>query len=149
MKRYAALDVGDATIGVAVRDALAITGQGVETLRRKSDADDFKRLGEIFTEYEINDIIVGLPKNMNGSEGERCRIVREYAAKLSEHFPAASIIFQDERLSTVAAERTLKSADMRRKKRKRVVDKMAAVIILQAYLDRLNFMNNDFRGEEQ
>ena len=139
MKRCAALDVGDKTVGVAVSDTLGITAQGVETIRRHTDEDDFKRLGEIFAECDVQTVVVGLPKNMDGSEGKRCLIVREFADRLREVFPELAIVFQDERLSTVAAERTLKDAAMRRKKRKKVVDKMAAVIILQSYLDRQSF----------
>ncbi len=135
------MDVGDKTIGVAVSDALNITAQGVETIRRTNEAADFARLNEIMVQYEARVIVVGLPKNMDGSEGERCRIVREFAAAMMEHIGegTAKVVFQDERLSTVAAERTLKEAMQRRKKRKKVVDKMAAVIILQAYLDKNSF----------
>ena len=141
--RYAALDVGDKTVGVAVSDALGLTAQGITTVLRQDDAADFKKLKDMFAEYGINGVVVGLPKNMDGSEGERCRIVREFTAALSAYMPQMTFCFQDERLSTVAAERTLKEAAVRRKKRKKVVDKMAAVIILQAYLDKLNFKKNN------
>ena len=139
-ERAAGLDVGDKTIGVAVSDALNITAQGIETIRRTDDTADFAHLTEIFTQYNVTSVVVGLPKNMDGSEGERCRIVREFAATMTERITKPfKLLFQDERLSTVAAERTLKEAGQRRKKRKKVVDKMAAVIILQAYLDRHSF----------
>ena len=135
-KRAVGLDVGDKTIGVAVSDALNITAQGVTTIKRFGDIEeDFSALEEICSQYDAGTIVLGLPKNMNGTEGERCRIVREFAASLGER-GFDDIVFQDERLSTVAAERTLKEAHTRRKKRKKVIDKMAAVIILQAYLDK-------------
>ena len=137
MKRYAALDVGDKTVGIAVSDELNLTAQGVTTVLRRDEATDFADIAKILDEYAIRDIVIGLPKNMNGTEGERCAVVREFAEKLLTEIPSAKVFFQDERLSTVAAERTLKEAGQRRKKRKKVVDKMAAVIILQAYLDRL------------
>ncbi len=135
--RYLALDIGDKTIGTAVSDLLNLTAQGVTTIIRKSNKEDLKKLGEIISEYEVETLVVGLPKNMNGTEGERCEIVRSFAEKISEKFPEQKIIFQDERLSTVAAERTLLEADLSRRKRKKVIDKMAAVYILQGFLDTL------------
>lgn len=140
--RYLGLDVGDATIGVSVSDLLGITAQGVETIRRKNSKDDFVRLKEIADTYETNAFVVGLPKNMDGTEGERAKIVREFADELSKTFPNAKISFWDERLTTVAAHKTLIEADMSRKKRKKVVDKMAAVFILQGYLDRIYAASN-------
>lgn len=133
--RVLALDVGDATIGVAASDELFMTAQGIETIRRKSLAEDISRLRDLIFEFEAGEIVVGLPKNMNGTEGERCVFVRDFAEVLKENFPKAKIIFQDERLSTVAAEKSLIFADVSRKKRKKVIDKMAAVYILQGYLD--------------
>ncbi len=133
--RKIGLDVGDRTIGVSASDALQLTAQGVETVRRTSLERDLARLAELFTEYEAEIIVVGLPKNMDGTEGERCRIVREFSACLQERFPDKKIVFWDERLSTVAASRSLIEADVSRAKRKKVIDKMAAVFILQGYLD--------------
>lgn len=138
MKRYLGLDVGDATIGVAVSDLLGITAQGIETIRRKDLKFDFTRLKEIADTYETNAFVIGLPKNMNGEEGERAETVRKFADELLEFFPDAKISFWDERLTTVAAHKTLIKADMSRKKRKKVVDKMAAIFILQGFLDRLS-----------
>ena len=135
--RYAALDIGDKTIGVAASDLLNLTAQGITTIIRKSDKEDLKKLGEIISEYEIDALVIGLPKNMNGTEGERCEIVRALAERISKKFPTREIIFQDERLSTVAAERSLLEADLSRRKRKKVIDKMAAVYILQGFLDGL------------
>lgn len=133
--RALALDVGDKTIGVAVSDLLGITAQGVETIRRTSNKDDLKRLGELVTQYESTTFIIGLPKNMDGTEGTRCEMVKKFAAKLSVAFPDVKQIFWDERLSTVAATRNLIAADVSRRKRKQVIDKMAAVYILQGWLD--------------
>lgn len=136
-KRVLALDVGDRTIGIAVSDALGITAQGVETIRRKSWDKDFARLEALMGLYETNTFVIGLPKNMNGTQGERCDIVRDFAARLQRKFHGSTVVFWDERLSTVAAERSLLEADISRAKRRKVIDKMAAVFILQGYLDNL------------
>ena len=133
--RALALDVGDKTIGVAASDLLGITAQGVETIRRTSIKDDLKRLGELVTQYEATTLVIGLPKNMDGTEGTRCELVKKFAAKLSAAFPEVKQIFWDERLSTVAATRNLISADVSPMERKQVIDKMAAVYILQGWLD--------------
>ncbi len=138
MKRYLALDVGDATVGVAVSDPLGITAQGVETIRRRSPEADLKRLRELMDLYETKSLVIGLPRNMNGSQGERCDVVRAFAEEVEKAVPDAVIDFWDERLSTVAASRSLLEADLSRRKRKKVIDKMAAVFILQGYLDRLS-----------
>lgn len=135
--RILALDVGDKTIGVAVSDALFFTAQGVEVIRRTSLTKDFDRLKDIVASYEINTIIVGLPKNMNGTIGPRGEITKQFALQLTEVFPQINIKLWDERLSTVAAEKALISADVSRAKRRKVIDKMAAVFILQGYLDSL------------
>lgn len=137
--RYLALDIGDKTIGVAVSDLLGLTAQGIKTIRRTSNKKDLQELGEILAEYEAEILVIGLPKNMNGTEGERCEIVRNFANKIAEKFPTVKQIFWDERLSTVAAEKFLiNAADVSRAKRKKIIDKMAAVYILQGYLDSLN-----------
>ena len=133
--RALALDVGDKTIGVAVSDLLGITAQGVETIRRTSNKNDLNRLGELVTQYGAEIFVIGLPKNMDGSEGTRCELVKKFAAKLNASFPNVKQIFLDERLSTVAATRSLIEADLSRKKRKKVIDKMAAVYILQGWLE--------------
>ena len=137
MKRVLALDVGDRTIGIAVSDALGLTAQGVETIRRKSWDKDMLRLKELKELYETDTFIIGLPKNMNGTQGERCDIVRDFAEKLQKKLKGSRVVFWDERLSTVAAERSLIAADVSRAKRRKVIDKMAAVFILQGYLDNL------------
>ena len=142
MKRCLALDVGDKTIGLAVSDLLGMTAQGLETMRRKSIKEDIKYLGEVMGNYEVDTVVVGLPKNMNGTEGERCELVRSFAAKISKAYPDLDVKFWDERLTTVAAEKLLIEADVSRRKRKKVIDKMAAVNILQGFLDSLKM-----RGE--
>lgn len=135
--RCLALDVGDATIGVAVSDALGWTAQGVETIRRRSLHDDLARLSKLVSEYEARRLVIGLPRNMDGSQGKRCEIVRQFADEVAKILPTIEIAFWDERLSTVAATDVLKAAGMTWRKRRKVVDKMAAVLILQGYLDSL------------
>ena len=137
MKRYMSLDIGDRTIGIAVSDLLGLTAQGVETIRRRKEEDDLKRLGELMEQYETRSLVSGLPKNMDGTEGDRCSIVKEFMDKVKETYPDVEVVFWDERLSTVAAARSLIEADVSRRKRKKVIDKMAAVFILQGYLDSL------------
>ena len=136
-QRILGLDVGDRTVGVAVSDLLGMTAQGVETIRREELSADLSRLDELMREYDAVKLVVGLPRNMNGTEGERCEFVRAFAGEIQKVRPDAEIVFWDERLSTVAASRSLIAADVSRKKRKKVIDKMAAVFILQGYLDSL------------
>lgn len=136
-QRILGLDVGDRTVGVAASDLLLMTAQGVETIRRETLEKDLARLGELMREYDAIRLVVGLPRNMNGTEGDRCEIVRAFAEEIKKALPEADIIFWDERLSTVAAAKSLIQADVSRKKRKKVIDKMAAVFILQGYLDSL------------
>ena len=133
--RALALDIGDKTIGIAASDLLGITAQGVETIRRTSDKNDLKRLDELVKDFEATTFIIGLPKNMDGTEGTRCELVKKFAEKICAAFPEVNQIFWDERLSTVAATKNLIAADVSRKKRKKVIDKMAAVYILQGWLD--------------
>jgi putative holliday junction resolvase len=128
------LDVGTKTIGVAVSDALGWTAQGITTIRRSTQEEDFIKLDEIIKEHEVSSIVVGLPKNMNGTIGPSGEFCRVFAEDIKEH-TGLPIIMWDERLSTMAAEKMLVGADVSRKKRKKVIDKMAAVMILQGYLD--------------
>ena len=132
------LDVGSRTIGIACSDALLMTAQGIETIRRTSLEKDFNRLQELIAEYEVHEFVVGMPKNMNGTKGERAEKTEEFVEKMKEVIDLP-VSYWDERLSTVMAERQLIAADVSRKKRKSVIDKMAAVVILQGYLDRLQF----------
>lgn len=128
------MDYGDKTIGVAVSDELGWTAQGLETIRRKSPEQDFERLKEIVAEYRVTEVVVGLPKNMNNTIGPRGEICIEFANQLKEILEMP-VHLRDERLTTVSATRTLLEADVSRKKRKQVIDKMAAAIILQGFLD--------------
>ena len=132
------LDVGSRTIGIACSDALLMTAQGIETIRRTSLEKDFNRLQELIAEYEVHELVVGMPKNMNGTKGERAEKTEEFVEKMKEVIDLP-VTYWDERLSTVMAERQLIAADVSRKKRKSVIDKMAAVVILQGYLDLLQF----------
>ena len=135
MKRYLGLDIGDRTIGIAASDLLGLTAQGVETIRRKDMESDIKRLGELMEQYETKSLVSGYPRNMNGTEGERCEFVKGFMAEVQKTYPDTEVFFWDERLSTVAATRSLLEADVSRKNRRKVIDKMAAVFILQGFLD--------------
>lgn len=132
--RILGLDVGSKTIGVAVSDELSLIARGVTTLKRKGLRQDIKQLLTVIEEHGVEKIIVGLPKNMNGSLGPSAKMVLSLIDELKK-FVELPIITWDERLSTVAAQRVLLEADMSRKKRKQVIDKVAALLILQGYLD--------------
>lgn len=129
------LDVGDKTIGVAISDLLQITAQGITTIKRESKEKDLNRLEAIIKEYNIKKVVVGLPKNMNNTVGPQGEKVIKFAERLKNKLKV-EIIYEDERLTTSAAERLLIEGDMRRDKRKTVIDKVAATFILQTYLDR-------------
>ncbi|QQK75689.1 Holliday junction resolvase RuvX [Salicibibacter cibarius] len=128
------LDVGDKRIGVAVSDALGLTAQGLETIAVEGYEATVAKIVQIASDHDVEKIVVGLPKNMNGTLGPRAEKSQQFAASLEKNV-AFPVQFWDERLTTKAAERTLISADVSRKKRKKVVDKLAAVLILQGYLD--------------
>lgn len=132
--RILGLDLGDKTIGVAISDELGWTAQGLEVIRRRKLEDDLLRLVEIIDTYKVDEIVVGLPKNMNGTIGPRAELTIEFTESLKTKVNVP-IKLWDERLTTVSAERTLIEADVSRKKRKQVIDKMAAMFILQGYLD--------------
>ena len=135
--RILGLDVGSRTVGVAVSDPMGWTAQGVEIIRINEDEKEFglERLGEIVKDKQAKGIVLGLPKNMNNSEGPRAEASRLYAKMVQDKFNLP-IDFQDERLTTVQAERMLiEEANISRKKRKQVIDKIAAEFILQNYLD--------------
>ena len=133
--RAMSLDVGTKTIGIATSDLMWMIANGVETIRRTSVERDFTRISELIKEHDVSTLVVGYPKNMNGSIGERAQICEAFAEELRNRFPACKVVLWDERLSTVAAEKVLVDADMRRNKRKKIIDMMAAVVILQNYLD--------------
>ncbi len=135
--RLMGLDLGDATIGVAVSDPLGITAQGICTLRRRNHRADLAELKRLAAEYEAEAFVLGLPLNMDGSRGSAVDKVESFADHLRREF-ALPVYFQDERLTTVAAHKTLLENDTSRKKRRQVVDKLAAVLILQTYLDNPN-----------
>lgn len=134
--RTMGLDLGSKTLGVAVSDAMGWTAQGLETIKINEATKDFgiKRLGEIIQEHEVSKIVLGFPKNMNGTVGPRGQASQDFADYLEKKFKLPVILW-DERLTTMAAERVLLEADVSRSKRKKVIDKMAAVMILQGYLD--------------
>lgn len=136
--RIMGLDVGDATIGVAVSDALGLIANGLPTIRRKNIKYDLDSLKCIICEKNIKRIVVGLPKNMNNTIGPRGEKTIAFSDVLKEAFPEVEVVMWDERLTTCAAERTLLEADVSRKNRKNVIDQLAAVLILQGYLDLMN-----------
>ncbi len=136
MKRILGLDLGDKTIGVAVSDLLQLTAQGITTIRRESNKYDFQALKDIIDEYQVNQIVIGLPKNMNGSLGPQGEKVIKFGEKIKNKFNI-DIIYIDERLTTVSAERVLIEADVSRQKRKGLIDKVAATYILQSHLDSI------------
>ncbi|MBM7613954.1 Holliday junction resolvase RuvX [Alkaliphilus hydrothermalis] len=138
MARVMGLDVGDKTIGVAASDLMGWTAQGIETIQRIGIKKDLRRLEELVEEYEVHKFVVGLPKNMNGTVGPQGEKTLEFVERLKKRFPKVEVVMWDERLTTVAAERALIQADVSRKKRKEVIDKMAAVYILQGYLDSIS-----------
>ncbi len=133
--RILGLDVGDKTIGVAISDPLGLTAQGVCTIKRKNMDADLQEVDRYAKEYMCTVIVVGLPKNMNGTIGPRGEKVLSFAQKV-ETKTGIKIETWDERLTTVAAHRVMLEADLSRNKRKKIVDKLAAMYILQGYLDR-------------
>ena len=149
MKRSMGLDIGTRTIGVATSDLLGMIAGGVETIRRTTEEHDFERIGELIKEHEVDTVVLGYPKNMNGTIGERAHVSEAFAEELKKRFEGIKVVLEelkkrfegikvvlwDERLSTVAAENVLIDADMKRKKRRKIIDMMAAVVILQNYLD--------------
>lgn len=137
--RIMGLDVGSKTVGVAISDALGWTAQGIETVKIDEANDEFgiERIAELVKEYTVTEFVVGFPKNMNNTVGPRGEASENYKKLLEETF-SLPVKLWDERLTTMAAERMLIEADVSRKKRKQVIDKMAAVLILQGYLDSKN-----------
>lgn len=135
--RIMGLDFGSKTVGVAISDPLFITAQGIEIIRRKEENKlrrTLARIEELIMEYEVGEIVLGLPLYMDASEGGRALLTREFADKLSRR-TGLPVHFRDERLTTVAADRAMDEAGIRRDERKEHVDRLAAVFILQGYLD--------------
>lgn len=138
--RIMGLDYGDKTVGVAVSDGLLLTAQPVETVKRERAnklRQTYARIEALIQQYDIEKVVVGLPKNMNNEEGIRCAQTREFAETL-ERRTGLEIIFWDERLTTVAANAVLEEGGVNRQKRKAYIDKIAASMILQGYLDSLS-----------
>ncbi len=138
--RKMGLDVGDKTVGIAVSDELGYTAQGIMTLERVGIRKDTGKIIDMVKEYGCDTVVIGLPKNLNGSDSIQTEKVREFRTMLENKMRSTGmkdikIVWQDERLTTVMAERVLIAADVSRFKRKKVIDKQAAVIILQSYLD--------------
>ncbi|HFZ9810657.1 TPA: Holliday junction resolvase RuvX [Streptococcus agalactiae] len=137
--RIMGLDVGSKTVGVAISDPLGFTAQGLEIIKIDEESGNFgfDRLAELVKEYKVDKFVVGLPKNMNNTSGPRVEASQAYSDKITELFNLP-VEYQDERLTTVQAERMLvEQADISRGKRKKVIDKLAAQLILQNYLDRM------------
>ena len=138
--RILGLDFGDKTIGVALSDPFGWTAQGLEVIRRENPQaikKSLQRLEQLGVEYQVEKIVLGYPKNLDNSEGERCQKTTEFAERLKKRFPKAQVILWDERMSTIAAERSMRAAGLDAAKRKSVIDRQAAVHILQGYLDSL------------
>lgn len=145
MKRILGLDVGSKTVGVAVSDPFGWTAQGLEIIRINEAKEKFgiDRLGEIIDEYEVDRVVIGLPKNMDGTIGERAEASLAYGDLVIETFNLP-VEYEDERLTTAQANRMMiEEGDVSRRKRKKVIDKIAAMMILQNYLDRKDMMKGD------
>lgn len=150
MKKIA-LDVGDKTIGVALSDDLMFTAQGLMTIERVGIRKDTGKVMDLIREYNCDTVVVGLPKNLNGTDSIQTEKVYEFKRMLENKMKSSgmsdiAIVYQDERFTTLIAEKVLIEADVSRKKRKDVIDKQAAVLILQGYLDR---QRNIKKQEEQ
>ncbi|WP_425044167.1 Holliday junction resolvase RuvX [Primorskyibacter sp. S87] len=141
MAALVGLDLGEKTIGIAVSDRIGAVASPLETIRRKKFGVDAEKLLAIISEREIGGILLGLPRNMDGSEGPRCQSTRAFARNLSR-LTELPIGFWDERLSTVAAEKALLEADTTRKRRAEVIDHVAASYILQGALDRMQHLKS-------
>ncbi|MGC4122491.1 MAG: Holliday junction resolvase RuvX [Myxococcales bacterium] len=142
MRRALGLDVGDKTVGLALSDALGITAQGLPTVRRMGFQADLEAVAGVCSEHAVEVLVVGLPLNMDGSEGPRAEKSRKFGDALAAK-AGIPIEYQDERLTTVQAERVLLEADVSRQKRKKVIDKLAAQVILQSWMDAQSFRPPD------
>lgn len=149
--RIMGLDFGSKTVGVAVSDALLVTAQGIETIQRKSQGklrQTLARIETLIEEYQVDRIVLGFPRNMNHTEGERCQRTLEFK-EMIERRSGLEVILWDERLTTVAADRVLMESGVRRENRKSYVDQIAAVFILQGYLDSLAFEKEQSVNRQQ
>ena len=135
--RVLGIDYGDARVGLAISDPLGITAQGLETIHHKeNDKIVLKRLEEIITEYNVEKIVIGMPYNMNGTSSDRVEITKEFIHKLNCKFPKIEIIEIDERLTTVAAHKTMNFLDVNKNKKRGIVDTISAVYILEMYMNK-------------
>ena len=142
LMRIMGLDIGSRTIGVAVSDELGITAQGLKTIRRKSFQEDIEELTGIIRQFDVKKVVVGLPKNMDGTIGKQAEMIFRWIRSFQEMM-AFPVVTWDERLSTVGASKILLEADLSRQKRKGVIDKLAAVLILQGYLDHMRIRKDE------
>ncbi len=133
--RVMGLDIGSKTIGIAVSDPLGLTAQGLTTIYRRNLDTDLAVLKKLTEQYSVKQLVVGLPRNMNGSYGPQAALVRNFAGKIKQKLNLP-LCYYDERLTSVAADKVLLEADLSRKSRRKVIDQVAATIILQGFLDR-------------
>jgi len=140
--RIMSMDIGSRTIGIAISDELGITAQGLKTIKRRSMEEDLKEISIIIAQFKIDRIVVGLPKNMDGTIGKQAELVLQWIKTAQEKINTP-VETWDERLSTVEASKILLEADLSRKKRKGVIDKVAAVLILQGYLSQSRKQNDE------
>ena len=148
--RIMGLDFGSKTVGVAISVPLFLTAQGIEIVRRKSQGklrQTLARIEELKEEYEVGKIVLGFPKNMNNTEGERCEKTLEFKEMLEKR-TGLEVVLWDERLTTVEADRTMMQVGIRRENRKEYVDELAAIFILQGYLDYQSFSENQAESED-
>ena len=148
--RIMGLDFGSKTVGVAISDALLLTAQGVEIIRRKEENKlrrTLARIEELIVEYEVEEIVLGYPKHMNATEGVRVELTEEFRDKQMRR-TGLPVYLWEERLTTVAADKIMMEAGIRREHRKEYVDKIAASLILQGYLDRRNMRKEETVGED-
>ena len=149
--RIMGLDFGSRTVGVAISDSLLLTAQGVEIIRRKEEnklRQTLARIEELIVENEVDEIVLGLPKNMNDTEGVRVELTKEFKEKL-ERRTGLPVYFWDERLTTMAADRTLEETGVHKEDRKQYLDQVAAVFILQGYLDAAAHRREQQEGVEE
>lgn len=137
MSRILSIDYGDARVGIAITDALNVTAQGLETIQRNnSDKIVLRRLDEIFEKYEVDTIVIGMPYNMNGTKTERAEVTEKFMHKLRCKYPDKKIATVDERLTTVAAHKTMNFLDVNKKKKRSIVDTISAVYILEMFMNK-------------
>jgi putative Holliday junction resolvase len=133
--RIMGLDMGSHTIGLAISDESGMIAQSLETIKRRSTEEDFKEISRVIDQFKVEKIVVGLPKNMNGTLGKQAEMVLEWVEALKKRI-SLPVLTWDERLTTVGATKILLEADLSRKKRKKVIDQVAAALILQGFLDQ-------------